>query len=108
MFNLTLSLIYTHFYACATSVDPDQLAHPCHLIWICTGRILVRNNLMNQKANSLTKKQKKTTSVTAMHLYLSDEMHTFNTEEIEKESFVSLLEESKTRVLRSSGSNQHR
>lgn len=47
-------------------------------------------------ANSLTKKQKKTTSVTAMHLYLSDEMHTFNTEEIEKESFVSLLEESKS------------
>jgi hypothetical protein len=47
-------------------------------------------------ANSLTKKQKKTTSLTAMHLYLSDEMHTFNTEEIEKESFVSLLEESKS------------
>ena len=47
-------------------------------------------------ANSLTKKQKKAASVTAMHLYLSDEMHTFNTEEIEKESFVSLLEESKT------------
>jgi hypothetical protein len=47
-------------------------------------------------ANCLTKKQKKTTSVTAMHLYLSDEMHTFNTEEIEKESFVSLLEESKS------------
>ena len=47
-------------------------------------------------ANSLTKKQKKTTSVTAMHLYLSDEMHTFNTEEVEKESFVSLLEESKS------------
>ena len=46
-------------------------------------------------ANSLTKKQKKTTSVTAMHLYLSDEMHTFNTEEIEKESFTSVIEESK-------------
>ncbi|MEY2922754.1 MAG: hypothetical protein RL108_1380 [Bacteroidota bacterium] len=47
-------------------------------------------------ANSLTKKQKKTTSVTAMHLYLSDEMHTFNTEEIEKESFTSVIEESKS------------
>ena len=30
-----------------------------------------------------------------MHLYLSDEMHTFNTEEIEKDSFVPILEESK-------------
>jgi hypothetical protein len=46
---LTLSSIYMHFYACATSVDPDQPAHLYHLIWICTGRILVRNNLMNQK-----------------------------------------------------------
>ncbi|MEY4085706.1 MAG: Glutathione-regulated potassium-efflux system protein KefB, partial [Bacteroidota bacterium] len=27
-------------------------------------------------ANSLTKKQKKSASITAMHLYLSDEMHT--------------------------------
>lgn len=47
-------------------------------------------------ANSLTKKQKKSASITAMHLYLSDEMHTFNTEEIEKDSFVPILEESKS------------
>ena len=46
-------------------------------------------------ANSLTKKQKKSASITAMHLYLSDEMHPFNTEEIEKDSFVPILEESK-------------
>jgi hypothetical protein len=37
-----------------TSVDPDQLAH---LIWIYTRRILVRNNLMNQNANSLDPNQ---------------------------------------------------
>jgi len=47
-------------------------------------------------ANSLTKKQKKSASITAMHLYLSDEMHTFNAEEIEKDSFVPILEESKS------------
>jgi Kef-type K+ transport system membrane component KefB len=47
-------------------------------------------------ANSLIKKQKKSASITAMHLYLSDEMHTFNTEEIEKDSFVPILEESKS------------
>jgi hypothetical protein len=51
--DLTLSSIYMHFYACATSVDPDQPAHLCHLIRIYTGRILVRNNRMNQKANSV-------------------------------------------------------
>jgi hypothetical protein len=44
--------VYT-FYACATIVYPDQLAHPCRLIWICPGIILVRNNLLNEEANSL-------------------------------------------------------
>jgi hypothetical protein len=39
----------TPLYVCAISVDP---AHLSRLIWICTGRMLVRNNLINQKANS--------------------------------------------------------
>jgi hypothetical protein len=43
---LTLYSTHTRFYACASSVDPDQLAHLCHLIWICTGHILIRNNLI--------------------------------------------------------------
>jgi hypothetical protein len=28
---------------CATTVDPDQLAQMCHLIWIYTGCFLVKN-----------------------------------------------------------------
>jgi hypothetical protein len=39
----------TPFYACATSVDPDQPAHPS----VPSGRIIVRNNVTNQKVNSL-------------------------------------------------------
>ena len=46
-------------------------------------------------ADSLTRKQKNTASITAMHLHLSDEMHPFNSEEIEKESFIPIVEESK-------------
>jgi Kef-type K+ transport system membrane component KefB len=45
-------------------------------------------------ANSLTKKQKSSSAVTAMHLSLSDELHTFNLEEKEKESFFPIFEES--------------
>ena len=45
-------------------------------------------------ANSLTKKQKSSSVVTAMHLSLSDELHTFNLEEKEKESFFPIFEES--------------
>jgi hypothetical protein len=47
-------------------------------------------------ANSLVKNQKETTQITAMHLTLSDEMHSFNMEEYEKESFLPIIAESTT------------
>ena len=46
-------------------------------------------------ANSLTKRQKDTSTITAMHLSLSDEMHTFNIADKEKSSFLPIVEESK-------------
>lgn len=46
-------------------------------------------------ANSLVKKQQDTASITAMHLSLSDEMHSFNMEDKEKASFVPIVEESR-------------
>ena len=46
-------------------------------------------------ANSLIKKQKETSTITAMHLTLSDEVHTYNIEEYEKDRFSPLLQESK-------------
>jgi hypothetical protein len=39
----------------------------------------------------LTKKQKTASVITAMHLSKSDELHAFNVEEIEKESFDPIL-----------------
>ena len=47
-------------------------------------------------ANSLIKKQKEVSTITAMHLSVSDEMHGFNLEDYEKETFVPILKESKT------------
>lgn len=46
-------------------------------------------------ANSLVKKQKESSTVTAMHLTLSDEVHSYNLEEYEKDRFLPLLDESK-------------
>ncbi|MDI9309367.1 MAG: cation:proton antiporter [Limnohabitans sp.] len=46
-------------------------------------------------ANALTKKEKEKSSLTAMHLSVSDEMHGFNIEEYEKETFEPIIEESK-------------
>ena len=45
-------------------------------------------------ANSLVKKQKETSTVTAMHLTLSDEVHSYNLEEYEKDRFLPIIEES--------------
>lgn len=46
-------------------------------------------------ANSLVKKQPNTSTITAMHLALSDELHSYNLEEYEKDSFLPILQESK-------------
>jgi Kef-type K+ transport system membrane component KefB len=46
-------------------------------------------------ANSLVKNQQEESNVTAMHLTLSDEMHAYNLEEYEKESFEPIVNESK-------------
>ncbi len=46
-------------------------------------------------AHSLVRKQKESSSVTAMHLSLSDEMHSYNLEEQERKRFTPILEESK-------------
>ncbi|MFV5690522.1 cation:proton antiporter [Flavobacterium sp. LT1R49] len=46
-------------------------------------------------ANSLVKKTKETSTITVMHLSLSDEMHQFNMDDKEKNSFIPIVEESK-------------
>lgn len=46
-------------------------------------------------ANSFVKNQKENTNVTAMHLTLSDEVHAYNLEEYEKETFAPIVNESK-------------
>ncbi len=46
-------------------------------------------------ANSFVKKQKQNSNITALHLSLSDEVHSYNLEEYEKEAFEPMLAESK-------------
>jgi Kef-type K+ transport system membrane component KefB len=46
-------------------------------------------------ANSLVKKQKDKSTVTAMHLTLSNEVHAYNLEQYEKDKFLPLIDESK-------------
>ena len=46
-------------------------------------------------ASSFVKKQKETSTITAMHLTLSDEVHSYNMEDYEKDRFLPILKESK-------------
>jgi Kef-type K+ transport system membrane component KefB len=46
-------------------------------------------------ANSFVRKQKDNSNVTALHLSLSDEVHSYSLEDYEKETFEPILEESK-------------
>ncbi len=46
-------------------------------------------------ANSFVKKQKDNSNITALHLSLSDEVHSYNLEEYENETFEPILAESK-------------
>lgn len=46
-------------------------------------------------ANSLTKKQQDKANITALHLTMSDEMHAYNLQEYEKETFEPIAKESK-------------
>jgi hypothetical protein len=52
-FLVTLFSIYSHFYACATSVDQDQPVHQGCLIRICAGCFFIGNNILNQNVNSV-------------------------------------------------------
>jgi hypothetical protein len=53
-----------------------------------------KGKILLKVANSLVKKQTENTVVTAMHLSLSSEMHTFNLKDHERETFLPLISES--------------
>ncbi|MDP3359972.1 MAG: cation:proton antiporter [Lutibacter sp.] len=54
-----------------------------------------RGKSLLRLANGLTKKMKDNASITAMHLTSSNEMHHYNAEEYESESFAPIIQESK-------------
>ncbi len=77
-----------------TTIIPEIIPNPNKFrILISFGNNEKGKSLL-RLANSLVKKQKETSSITALHLSLSDEMHPFNMDDKEKSSFVPIVEES--------------
>ncbi|WP_395061415.1 cation:proton antiporter [Flavobacterium sp.] len=75
-------------------IIPKEISNSTFKVLISFGNNEKGKSLL-RLANSFVKKQKENTNVTALHMSLSDEMHAYNLEEYEQETFQPILAESK-------------
>jgi len=86
--------IINYFFKRREVIIPKEISNSSFKILISFGNNEKGKSLL-RLANSFIKKQKENSNVTALHLSLSDEVHSYNLEEYEKETFEPILEESK-------------
>jgi Kef-type K+ transport system membrane component KefB len=88
-----LDLINYIFKTSDITDHDEETNHSKYRILISFGNNEKGKSLL-RLASSLIKKQKEKASITALHLSLSDEMHTFNIDDKEKSSFNPIVKES--------------
>jgi hypothetical protein len=86
--------LINYIFKTKDNVDNEEVGNNKFRILISFGNNEKGKSLL-RLANSLIKKTKETSTITVMHLSLSDEMHQFNMEDKEKNSFIPIVEESK-------------
>jgi len=86
--------IINYFLKRREVIIPKEISNSSFKILISFGNNEKGKSLL-RLANSFIKKQKANSNVTALHLSLSDEVHSYNLEEYEKETFEPILDESK-------------
>jgi Kef-type K+ transport system membrane component KefB len=86
--------LINYIFKTKDNIDNEEVSNNKFRILISFGNNEKGKSLL-RLANSLIKKTKETASVTVMHLSLSDEMHQFNMEDKEKNSFIPIVEESR-------------
>ena len=86
--------IINYFFKSRDLVLPKDLIDSKFKILISFGNNEKGKSLL-RLANSFVKKQEENTNITAMHLIMSDEMHAYNMDEYEKETFEPIYQESK-------------
>ena len=90
----TLNII-NYFFKTKDESDLDEISNSeKYKILLSFGNNEKGKSLL-RLANSLVKNQKEMSSITAMHLTLSDEVHAYNLEEYEKDKFLPIIDESK-------------
>jgi Kef-type K+ transport system membrane component KefB len=87
-----LDLINYFFKTTDVSDHEEEVDQSKYRILISFGNNEKGKSLL-RLATSLVKKQKENSSITALHLSLSDEVHTFNLEDKEKSSFSPIMKE---------------
>ncbi|GAA4047501.1 cation:proton antiporter [Flavobacterium chungnamense] len=86
--------VINYFFKRREVIIPNEISNSSFKILISFGNNEKGKSLL-RLANSFIKKQKENSNVTALHLSLSDEVHSYNLEEYEKETFEPILDESK-------------
>jgi len=86
--------IINHFFKSRDLVLPKNLIASKFKILISFGNNEKGKSLL-RLANSFVKKQEGNANITAMHLIISDEMHAYNMDEYEQETFEPIYQESK-------------
>ncbi|HEU4788919.1 MAG TPA: cation:proton antiporter [Flavobacterium sp.] len=85
--------LINYIFKTSDVIDHDEeVNHSKYRILISFGNNEKGKSLL-RLANSLVKKQKEACTITALHLSLSDEMHTFNMEDKERSSFNPIMKE---------------
>ena len=87
-----LDLINYIFKTTDTADSDEEVDQSKYRVLISFGNNEKGKSLL-RLAHSLVKKQNESTSITALHLSLSDEMHSFNMEDKEKSSFSPIMKE---------------
>lgn len=87
-----LDLINYIFKTTDTAEADEEIDQSKYRVLISFGNNEKGKSLL-RLAHSLVKKQNESTSITALHLSLSDEMHSFNIEDKEKASFSPIMKE---------------
>jgi Kef-type K+ transport system membrane component KefB len=77
-----------------SSLIPDAITNESKFKILISFATPEKGRILLKVANSLVKKQTENTLVTAMHLSLSSDVHTFNLKDHEKETFLPIISES--------------
>ena len=86
--------LINYFFKTKTTFVPETLGDKSKYKVLLSFDTADKGKTLLKVANSLVKKQTENTVVTAVHLSMSSELHSFNLKDHEKETFLPMINES--------------